>query len=292
MEATILTEVLLPLALGIIMLGMGLTLTLNDFKQLWKRPKPILLGLLGQIILLPILAFILVSVFKLPPAAAIGLMAVAACPGGTTSNIISHVAKANIALSVSLTAFSTLICIFTTPLIIGFAIQMYEPELMTQFSILKTTIGLFIITLIPISIGMFVRLKARNFADSSEVFFRRFSSLFLAMMIALIVIQEWDTLLASLATLLPSALTLTIGAVFMGYGIGKTFKEPLVNALTLGIEVGIQNATLAIIIAISFLQRPDLATAAGMYGLVMYLGALTIIVFARGRSILKPTEST
>lgn len=287
MQATLLTEVLLPLALAIIMLGMGLTLTMNDFTELLRKPKSVLVGLLGQLVLLPLLAFGLVSVFNLPPVLAIGLMVVAACPGGTTSNIISQLANANIALSVSLTALSTVLCIITTPLIVGFALETFEPDLVTEFSIAQTTVGLLIITLVPISIGMLVRHKFTEFADNSQTFFRRFSTGFLALMILLIVVQEWSTLVASLIVLFPTALLLNTLAAFMGYSLGKALQENLKNSLTLGIEVGIQNATLAILICVTFLDRADLATAAGMYGLIMYLGALILVLFARRNSIFR-----
>ncbi|MCL6416974.1 bile acid:sodium symporter [Aestuariirhabdus sp. Z084] len=281
MQATLLTEILLPLALAIIMFGMGLTLTLSDFTQLWRKPKVIIIGLIGQILLLPCLVLLLLSLFQLPPAMAIGLVIVAACPGGTTSNIISHIAKANLALSVSLTALSTLICIVTTPLLIGFAMQWFDPTLGTDFSVLETTLGLLLITLLPVGAGMAVRHRSVHFALKSEAFFSRFSSLFLLLMIVLIIIQEWDSLLQSLATLLPVTVLLTLAASFMGYGLGWLFNENRTNALTLGIEVGIQNATLAILIALTFLEKTELATAAGVYGLVMYLGAFALVLFTR-----------
>ena len=187
------------------------------------------------------------------------------------------------ALSVSLTALSTTICIVTTPLIISTALIWFG-ESTESFSILGTTLGLLGITLIPIMIGMFVKAKANNFAVKSEKFFRAFSVSFLALMILLIVIQEWDQIAQHYGTLVPSAFALTLLASFSGFALGKATKEPHRNALTLGIEVGIQNATLAIFIAITFLDRPDLATAAGMYGLVMYVGALLLITFAKLRN--------
>lgn len=284
MTESILTTVLLPLALATIMFGMGLTLTGADFKRLWQSPRAMVLGLVGQLVLLPLLAALLIIVFQLPSLTALGLMLVAACPGGTTSNLFSFLARANVALSVSLTAFSTVICLLTTPLLIQLAFQWQTGSPPEHFSLLDTTIGLLLITLIPVSLGMLTRKKFTSWASRQESFFSRFTLVFLILMISAVVVSEWSLLMNEWRTLLPSSLALTLTATLLGLGLGWLGKLPKADQFTLGIEVGIQNATLTILIALSFLQRSDLATVAGLYGLTMYVGALLVVGISRWQS--------
>lgn len=281
MQATVLTEFLLPLSLAIIMFGMGLNLTKDDFVRLWKMPKPIIVGLFGQLILLPIIAFGVATLFGLSEPLAIGLMVLSACPGGTTSNIICLLARANLALSVSLTAITTLVCVFTTPIIIQYSIEHFTQGEAVSFSLLNTTMGLFIVTLLPVILGLLGRHYQPNAAMRSETFFRRFSTLFLLCMIVLITIQEKDTLAASFDALMGATLTLNLVAIGTGIALGLLFKLRADDTVTLGIEVGVQNSAMAILIALTFLGDTAYATSAGVYGLVMYIGAGLIVLGAK-----------
>ncbi|GAC22630.1 bile acid:Na+ symporter, BASS family [Paraglaciecola mesophila KMM 241] len=263
------------------MFGMGLSLTRNDFQQLWRAPLPIVVGLFGQMMLLPALAYALAIVFDLAPNLAIGIMILAACPGGTSSNIISQLARANLALSVSLTAISSLICVLTTPLIIQFAIMQFGQQEEQSFSLLTTTLGLIFITLIPVIIGIIIRHYFAEKALRCEPFFRHLASAFLLLMIVAIVIQERDTLTSSFAAVFSSALTLNLLAIMTGIGLGLLFKFTPRDSITLGIEVGVQNSAMAILIAITFLQRADYAVAPGVYGVTMYIGALLLVLLAK-----------
>lgn len=280
MNASIFTEVLLPLALALIMFGMGLSLTIQDFTRLWKTPLPIGVGLIGQIILMPLLAFGICITFDVDTPLAVGLMILAACPGGTLSNVISQLAKANLALSVSLTAISTFICVFSTPFIIQFAINYFADEASVTFSLVNTAVGLFVITLVPVIIGISVRHYKEQWALVAEVFFRRFSLIFMIVMIIALVIKERALLVSSFEQVFFACLALNLGSIIMGLLLAKSFKLNLIDSVTLSIEVGIQNATLAILIAISFLDAPDYAISAGVYGLAMYLGPLLLIIWA------------
>ncbi|MBG9992285.1 bile acid:sodium symporter family protein [Pseudoalteromonas sp. NZS37] len=277
MNASILTEVILPLALALIMFGMGLGLTTNDFTRLFKSPLAIVMGLIGQLVAMPLLALGLCYLLNLPTPIAIGLMILAACPGGTMSNVVSQLAKANLALSVSLTAASTAISIITTPFIIGFAMSQFAPADDATFSILTTSLGLFFITLAPVAIGIWLRHFKSDFAIKAESFFRRFSLFFMLMMIAALVIKERDLLVSSFNDVFWACIALNIGSMVVGWLIAKCSKLNLTDSLTLSIEVGIQNASLAILIAISFLNKPEYAVTGGVYGLAMFIGPLLLI---------------
>ncbi|MFT6990399.1 MAG: BASS family bile acid:Na+ symporter [Paraglaciecola sp.] len=281
MTDSILTQLIMPLVLALIMFGMGLSLTKQDFLELGKEPKPVIVGLLGQLLLLPILAYAVAILFGLSQHLAIGIMILAACPGGTSSNIISHLARANLALSVSLTAVTTIVCVFTTPLIIQFAINQFDNNSGESFSLLSTTLGLIFITLLPVLLGIFLRHKYPTQAIRSEPFFRRLATSFLIFMIIAITYQERENMLESLSHVLLPSITLNLVAIATGLILGIAFKLVKRDCVTLGIEVGVQNSGMAILIAVSFLDRPDYAIAAGVYGLAMYLGAGLLIFGAK-----------
>ena len=281
MSDSFLTQIILPLVLALIMFGMGLSLTKQDFLELGKEPKAVIVGLFGQLLLLPILAFGIATLFGLSQHLAIGIMILAACPGGTSSNIISHLARANLALSVSLTAVTTLVCVFTTPLIIQFAVNQFDTNPAESFSLLSTTLGLIFITLLPVLLGIFLRHKYPTKAINSEPFFRRLATGFLIFMIIAITYKERANILESFSQVLLPAISLNIVAIAIGLLLGLAFKLIKRDCVTLGIEVGVQNSAMAILIAVSFLDKPDYAIAAGVYSLAMYLGAGLLIFGAK-----------
>ena len=281
MTDSILTQIILPLILALIMFGMGLSLTKQDFLELGKEPKPVAVGLFGQLLVLPLLAFGIAIFFELSEHLAVGIMILAACPGGISSNILSQLARANLALSVSLTAVTTLICVVTTPLIIRFAIEQFNDSPGESFSLLSTTIGLIFMTLIPVLLGILIRHKFAALAIRSEAFFRHLSTAFLVFMIIAITYQERTTLLTSFVLLSEAVISLNLLAIGTGLLLGLMFKLVKQDTVTLGIEVGVQNSSMAMLIAITFLDRPDYAIAAGVYGLAMYLGAAMLIFGAK-----------
>lgn len=283
MEASIFTQVLLPIAIALIMFGMGLSLTVGDFTRLTKAPISIGAGVLGQIILMPLIALGICALFELDAPLAVGLMILAACPGGTMSNVFSQLAKANLALSVSLTAISTFICVFSTPFIIEFAVVNFAGDAVVEFSLLETAIGLFVVTLVPVIFGIVVRQQFSTLALIAEVYFRRFSLIFMVAMIMALIIKERDLLASSFEQVFFACLALNLISIFMGLLLAKMFSLSFIDAITLAIEVGIQNATLAILIAISFLNRPEYAVSAGVYGLAMYIGPLVLVVWAKSK---------
>lgn len=284
MQASVLTEVLLPLALAFVMFGMGLTLTVSDFGRLLKAPKAILTGFLGQIILLPLLTFAICLAFTLPPYIAVGIMILAACPGGTTSNLISHIAKANLALSVSLTAISTIACVFTTPFIIQFAIDYFVKENAPAFSVVETVLGLIGVSILPVVIGMIIRRLFTGFATKTETFFRQFSMYFMLAMIVGVLVSERDNLASSFESAFLVCLTLNLLSVLMGLLLANVSSVSFKDSLTLAIEIGVQNAALAMLICITFLKAPDYAIAPGVYGIAMYIGPALLAIWAKRKA--------
>ncbi|AGP90489.1 bile acid:sodium symporter family protein [Alteromonas mediterranea] len=281
MQASVLTEVLLPLALAFVMFGMGLTLTLADFARLIKAPKAVVTGFIGQIILLPLIALGLCIAFGVPDYIAVGVMVLAACPGGTTSNLISHIAKANLALSVSLTAISTIACVFTTPFIIQFTIDYFVKENAPEFSIFQTVTGLVGVSILPVIIGMTIRRFNTPFAMKTENFFRQFSMYFMLLMIVGVLVSERHSLASSLESAFLVCVTLNLSSVLLGLLLAKSSKLVFKDSLTLAIEIGVQNAALAMLICITFLDAPDYAIAPGVYGIAMYIGPALLAVWAK-----------
>jgi BASS family bile acid:Na+ symporter len=279
LQDTLFTQVLLPAILGVIMFGMGLSLVKDDFVRLAKVPKSVIAGLTGQLILLPLLAFALVTAFSAPIEIAIGVMILAACPGGTTSNLISHIARANLALSVSLTAITTVICVITTPLLIKFSIDHFSQTDATDFSLIGVSINLIVLLLVPISIGMVLRHFYSKAARRAEPFFRHFSTLFMLMLIAVISYQEREMLQASFPDVFFITFSLNICATIMGVIIALACSLSKKDGLTLGIEIGTQNASMAMLIAITFIENSAFSIAAGIYGITMYVGAFLLVAY-------------
>lgn len=281
MESSFLLNVGLPVVLAIIMFGMGLSLEKRDFTRLAKMPLPVIAGLSGQIIILPLIAYLVVIAFDLSPALAVGMMILSACPGGTMSNVISQICRANLALSVTLTAITTVICVFTTPLIIGWSIAKFDGETAREFSLASTTIGLIVITLIPVLIGIVTRSFATAWAIKYEEYFRRFSGVFMLVMIVFVLRENWTLFVESFEKVALATMALNIGAICTGLLLGLLLGLSRRDGVTLSIEVGIQNATVAITIAATFLQQEAYAVTAGVYGITMYLGALIPVLLMR-----------
>ena len=272
MEASILTNVVLPASLFIIMIGMGLSLQVEDFARIVRYPKAVSLGLINQLVLLPLIGLVLCYVFSLPPMLAVGMLLLASCPGGATSNLISYVAKGDIALSVTLTAISSTITIFTIPLWVSWGLEFFLGESRPiELPILQTMGQIFGITAPPVSIGMLVRARNLSFAERMERPMRIASTVIFVLILAGIVVSEWQTLIDALPILGPSTFTLNLLTMGLGWLLAKWFGLNLAQSITIAIESGIQNGTLAIVIASSILFMPELSLAAAIYSIAMFL---------------------
>ncbi|MBL4593157.1 MAG: bile acid:sodium symporter family protein, partial [Flavobacteriales bacterium] len=242
--------IILAISLIIIMFGMGLSLVKDDFIRIFQNPKAIIIGLLNQIILLPIIAFLLISVFDVGTDIAIGIMILAACPGGPTSNLITHLAKGDTGLSVSLTAANSLITIFTIPFVIDFSLtQFLDSSEMIQIDKLKTVTQIFVVVIIPITIGMTLKHVKPTFADKMNKPVKIASAIVLFLVIIGLVLKKKEDLIPYLKQAGLIALALNVATMIIGFATAKIAKLNLAQSLTISIESGIQNGTMAIAIA-------------------------------------------
>jgi BASS family bile acid:Na+ symporter len=273
MESSSLTAVFLPLALFIIMLGMGLGLTPDDFKRILVEPKAVILGLVAQLIMLPMVGFMLAAIFPLTPELAVGLVILAACPGGPTSNLITYLAKGNVALSITLTALSSLITVVTIPLLVNLAMQTFlGAATPLRLPFLTTVLQIAVITLVPVSLGMVLHNRAPGLAASLEPWVKRLSLFFLGLIIVGLLVKERANVGGYFAQVGWVTFALIIITMGLGYGIATLARLNVPSATAITIEVGLQNGTFAIAIASAptFLNSPPMAIPAAIYSLWMF----------------------
>jgi len=271
--AELISNVFLPLSLAIIMLGMGMTLIPADFTRIIKYPKAILIGLTNQLVFLPIIGFSLAIIFNLNPIMAVGLMILATCPGGPTSNLITQVCKGNIALSVTLTAIASVISILTIPFILSYALEYFgsNTDVSIKLPIVDTILQIMGITVIPISIGMFIRKHKTNFAKRMEKPMRTASTVIFILVFIAVLTANADKLVDGMKAAGLVTLVLNIATMGLGYLTAKLFKLNLKNAISITIESGIQNGTLAFVIATSILNNVEMGIPTGAYAIWMFM---------------------
>lgn len=276
MQADFLSSVVLPLSLFIIMMGLGLSLKISDFAFVIRKPKAVLLGVGAQLLLLPLLAIIIVSLFEMPAYIAIGFFIIALCPSGTTSNLYTYLAKGDVALSVSLTAIVSLVTPFTIPVSLVLMMSMVLGEgQVVEVPILKTIIQLLVITVVPVLLGMLINKKAPDFAAKADKPVRTFSVVFLIAIIVSIIIKNIDYLPVYFVQVGIPALVMNISAMALGFGLAKAAKLDMKQSKTIGIEVGFQNGTTAVLIALTLLENSEMSIAPTVYSLLMFVtGAL------------------
>lgn len=284
MEESILTAVFLPLALAFIMLGMGLSLTLKDFKNIFAYPKAAILGLLNQLVLLPIFGFALVQLFGLTGAMAVGVMILAACPGGATSNLITHLSKGDIALSISLTAVTSFVTIVSIPLIVNFSIGYFGEEGSVTLPVGETIIQIMGVTLVPVSIGMFLHRRFPSLSKKADRPVRIASAVFFALIILAAILKERDSIVEFFVLSGPVMLSLNLLTLLVGYFLASAFVLPRRQRMTISIESGIQNGTLGIMIAATLLKNSEMTIPIAIYSLIMFLTATLIIFLANKKS--------
>jgi len=287
-----LTTIGLPVALGIIMLGLGLSLTLADFARVLKQPKAVIVALLCQLILLPAICFGLVLLFQLPPVLAVGMMMLAASPGGTTANLYSHLFRGDIALNISLTAVNSVIAVITLPVITNLAIMYFAPfddQLGLQWS---KTLEVFAIVLLPVAIGMLIRRFWPKFADAMDRPVRIASVVILIVVIAGAVASNWSLLVDNFARLALITILFCLISLTVGYLAPRVLKVARPQAIASSFEIGIHNATLAIVIAQSVLGSVELSLPAAVYGVLMFFVAFGFGFLIRGRERAQAPAAT
>jgi len=292
METNYLTDIMLPLSLAVIMLGMGLSLVPYDFKRVVIYPKATAIGIVNQIIMLPVIGFILLYIFKLhSPELAVGIMVLAACPGGPTSNLISHISKGDTALSITLTAISSLIAVITIPLIVNFGLAHFmQHGEYVPLPVFDTIIKLMLITLVPVAIGMFIRARAVGFAKRMDKPVKIVSGILLFVIIFAAIMSNKDIFVQSFREVGPIALTLNVVMLIIGYFSARMMSLKRAQSITISIESGIQNGTLGITIASTLLHNNVIAISPAIYSLIMFMTAGIIIAWAN--LLLKEVKAT
>ncbi len=272
------TTIILAVSLIIIMFGMGLSLTIADFKRVFVEPKAMLIGLVNQLVFLPLIGFMLISLLSLDPAISIGIVILVACPGGPTSNLISHLAKGDTALSISLTAISSFVTILSIPFIINLGLKMvYGSGSVIQLDVLGTMLQVFVVVIIPVSLGMLIKAKKESFALKMEVPVRKASGIIFILVLAGVIIKEKENLASYAEQAGVVALLLNILTMGLGFLIASLMKLNTRQAISISIESGIQNGTLAIAIATGILLNSEYAIAPAIYGLLMFFTSALVI---------------
>ena len=274
----IVTDVILPLSLAFIMFSLGLGLSINDFTRVFFKPRDFLIGLFFQIIVLPIVAIIIVLFWPLTPELAIGVMILAAAPGGVTSNVLTSYAKGNIALSISLTAINSILCVITVPiiLIISLSILGYG-SLNEEQSLLSVAIQMFLIVTVPVILGVFLS----SLLSSFEKIAKNISIILFALVLLGAILSQRENVINYFAQAGLVMLVLNIVMMIIVYILSKSFRANKETFRCWLMEVGLQNGTLAIVVANTFFASTVYLIPAAIYSLIMYATALPLIYFLR-----------
>jgi bile acid:Na+ symporter, BASS family len=286
MQASLVTTVLLPLALAIIMFGLGLHLRTSDFTRVLRMPKPVVLGLAAQMLVLPPIAFALCLLFALPPPLAVGLMLLAASPGGATANVFSHLAKGDVALNITLTAINSVLALVALPLIVQWSMAYFVGADAYIPPPVQKIVEVGAIILIPVIFGMLLRAKTASLADRIERVVKPLSLLILVALIVFAVVRESDLLHEHGASIGAVCLALNVLSLAVGYGIARVAKVEPRQAIAIAFEVGIHNSTLAIFVALNVLKESAFSIPAAIYSLVMYFTAGAMLWWFRRRAML------
>ena len=237
-----------PLGLALIMLGLGLSLTIQDFIRVVKIPKDFLVGFISQLVLLPIVALSIALLLNLSAELAVGLMLIACAPGGVTSNVITKFANGDVALSITLTAVVSLISIVSVPFIMFTSIDFFEIETVKEISMIGIALKMFLIVTVPVIIGMIIRHFAKNFVDNQASLIQKISVMLFVLVFAAIYIEEWDNIISYIMDAGLAALILNLIMMILGFYIAKYFASGVAQQRCISIECGLQNGTLALVV--------------------------------------------
>jgi BASS family bile acid:Na+ symporter len=274
-ESSFLTAVLLPVALGVIMLGLGLSLTVADFQRVVRYPRPVLVGLICQMFVLPAACLLVAEAFDLSPELAVGLMLLAASPGGATANLFSHLARGDVALNITLTAVNSVLSLITLPIIVTLAMAHFMGEGKSIPLPLEKVVQVFAIVLIPVAIGMAIRSRSPGFADRLSRPVKILSILFLVLVVAATMVKERNQVFGFIQQVGLAALTFNVISMLIGYLVPRLVRIEKRQAIAIGMEIGIHNGTLAIAIASSplLLNNSVMAIPPAVYSVIMFFTA-------------------
>lgn len=266
----------MPIALIIIMMGLGFEVTLNDFKRVKENPRNVVIALFCQLILLISIAFCLAKLFKLEPLLAVGLMILAASPGGSTANLFSYLFKGDIALNITLTAFNSVIAAFTLPIVATLSLSYFMQDSTIVGIQLDKLVQVFLLILVPLTIGMIIRAKKPNFAKRMERFVKYFSVTFLVLICIGALFKEREHLADYFASVGAVCALFCAISLAIGYFIPRLFKMNEAQSRACAFEIGIHNSAVALTIAISVLGNTTIAIPAAVYSVIMIFFAFAV----------------
>ena len=270
-----------PMALAIIMFGLGLGLTTSDFLRVIKKPKDFIVGFLSQVILLPIIAFGLILIIPMPIEIAMGVMIIAAAPGGVTSNVLTKFANGDVALSVSLTAVVSLLAIFIVPLIVFNSANFIGVEITKEITMLNIAIKMFFVVTVPVLLGMIVRSLMTGFIISKTLIIQRLSVILFLIVFISIWVEEWDKIVSFIARAGLVAGILNLVMIFVGYYVAKMFASGVSQRKCISLECGLQNGTLAVFVATQIFDEMVFMVPTAAYALIMFVTSIFFVLIVR-----------
>ena len=270
-----------PVCLAIIMFGLGLGLTISDFTRVVKNPRDFFVGFICQVILLPIIAFLLIQIISLPIEIAMGVMIIAAAPGGVTSNILTKFADGDVALSVSLTAIVSLLSVFIVPLIVFNSADFLGVEITKEISMLNIAMKMFFVVTVPVIFGMIVRSFMTDFIVSKTLIIQRLSVILFLVVFISIWIEEWDRIVSFITRAGLIAFILNMTMIFVGYYVAKFFTSGVAQRKCISLECGLQNGTLAVVVATQLFNDIVYMVPTAAYALVMFTTSIFFVLIVR-----------
>ena len=270
-----------PVCLAIIMFGLGLGLTVADFKRVITIPRDFFIGFLGQVIILPIIAFILIHIISIPPEIALGVMIIAAAPGGVTSNILTKFANGDVALSVTLTAVVSLISVITVPLIVYNSASFLGFEITKEISMLNIAAKMFFVVTVPVIFGMIVRSLMTDFIISKTLLIQRLSVILFLIVFISIWVEEWDRIISFITRAGLVAFILNITMIFIGYYMAKSLASGIEQRKCISLECGLQNGTLAVFVATQLFDDIVFMVPTAAYALIMFVTSIIFVLIVR-----------
>jgi BASS family bile acid:Na+ symporter len=285
-------QLFLIVSVSMIMLTMGLGLTREDFRRIAENPRAVLVGMVGQLLLLPALAFALGAAFVLPAPLAVGLVLIAACPGGAHSNLYASFAKGDTALSVSLTALSGVVTILTIPLWLGLAVRVFAAEgEVPPMPVATTMLQVFVVMGLPVALGMLVRARSERWAVRLERPIKLVATLLLLVIVLGSVAGRGDALAAAAKACGAAVLSLNLLGMLVGYGLARALRVSVPQQITITLEVGIQNGTLAFALGLALMHGEiTVLPPSFLYSLLVYVTGAVVVVLGKRWHAAQPTR--
>ncbi|MGA0104864.1 MAG: bile acid:sodium symporter family protein [Pelagibacteraceae bacterium] len=270
-----------PLCLAIIMFSLGLGLTINDFLRVIKYPKNFLVGFICQVILLPIIAFILINLITLTPEIALGVMIIAAAPGGVTSNVLTKFANGDVALSVSLTAIVSLISIATVPFIVFHSANFLEIEILKEIAMSSIATKMFFVVTVPVLLGMIIRKLKQDLVMAYESLFQKISIILFLIVFTAIWVEEWGEIMSFIKTAGLISIILNITMIIIGFYVAKFLVSGIAQRKSISLECGLQNGTLAVYVATQLFDQKVYLVPTAAYALIMFVTSIFFVLLVR-----------